>query len=107
MVGDIPSIDINAQLKQKESTAACCNECNFIFGFSLLGLCDKMWGDAFYYEESDINCMVMQFDPVVGEHPNLMGNPYNKTIYSGASRISGLLALNFFVASTLFGIWSL
>ena len=53
-----------------------------------------MWGDAFYYEESDTNCMVMHFDPDAGEHPNLRGNPYS---VSEASRISGLMVLNVFV----------
>ena len=38
----------------------------------ILGLCDKMWGDAFYYEESNMNCMVMKFDPQ--NNPNLYGN---------------------------------
>ena len=32
------------------------------------GLCNRMWGDAFFYETSD-NCTVMRFDPNE-ENPN-------------------------------------
>ena len=35
-----------------------------------------MWGDAFFYEPSNKNCMVMAFDPEADPSPNLHGNPY-------------------------------
>ena len=45
-----------------------------------------MWGDAFYYEESNMNCMVMQFDPE--DNPNLYGNCKHNLARRGRS--SGL-----------------
>ena len=37
----------------------------------LPGLCDEMWGDAFYYEDTK-KCMVMYFNPDE-DNPNLHG----------------------------------
>ena len=58
-----------------------------------------MWGSVFIYEASDVNCMVMEFDP--DTYPNLRGNPYSE-----ASRLSGPVVLNFFVFLASFVIWS-
>lgn len=35
-----------------------------------IGLCNKMWGNAFYYETDNTKCMVMNFDPNCKENPN-------------------------------------
>ena len=33
------------------------------------GLCNRMWGNAFFYSEDEVNCTVMAFDPA-NSNPN-------------------------------------
>ncbi|CAD5111000.1 DgyrCDS351 [Dimorphilus gyrociliatus] len=56
------------------------------------GLCNKMWGEAFFYETNEENCMKFHYDPLK-EDPNKNVRPKSSTANTTSTPIASIVIL--------------
>ena len=56
------------------------------------GLCNRMWGNTFFYSEDEDNCTVMEFDPTM-PNPNLLLTFAGGEMIQSSILITGILML--------------